>query len=271
MHPVHVRRLLTAALVATAAFVPMPSYAAGRRHAVSHPASSGKVTAAKVSGTVVDDVTGQPVAFVTVKAGDRTDVTDTTGKYLIRNATGFGGKINVQASRTGYTTKSVDLTSGGEQVVNLRLQPQPTVHVKKTDNTTFELDADSIEFGYPVLFSGYAAASFEEFCKPNGTAVTIDRSQIKRVNGAATRSVQANCCGTTEIEKINVELKTGEVTDLYFADTCNNGNVTSIDLIGRNHVTGKVEYTAFSSISEVVCPYVRRAAAPAAARTTMRA
>jgi hypothetical protein len=254
MHPVHARRLLTVALIATAAFVTAPSHAAGRRRAVGHPASAGKITAAKISGTVVDDVTGQPVIFATVKAGDRNDVTDTAGKYEIRNASGFSGKIIVETARTGYTTKTVELTTGGEHVVDVRLQPRPTVHVKKTDNTTLELDADSIQFGYPVLFSGYNASEFEEFCKPNGTAVTVNRTDIRRVNGVATKSVQSACCGANEIEKINVELKTGEVTDLYFVDTCNNGSVTSIDLIGRNHTTGRFEYTAFTAISEVVFP-----------------
>lgn len=253
MHPVHARRMFTAVLAATVALVALPSHAQ-RRRAVSHPTSAGRITAAKISGTVVDDVTGQPVLFVQVKAGDRSDITDSAGKFLIRNATGLGGKIVVEAARTGYTAKSVELTTGGEHVINVRLQPRPTVHVKKLDNSTVELDAESIEFGYPVLFSGYAAAAFEEFCKPDGTAITVNRSDIRRVNGVATKAVQSACCGTKEVEKINVELKTGEITDLYFVDTCNNGNVSSIDLIGRNHATGKIEYTAFSAISEVVFP-----------------
>jgi hypothetical protein len=245
--------MFTVALIATVAFA-IPSYAAGRRRAVSHPSAANKLTSPKISGTVVDDVTGQPVIFATVRVGDRVDITDNAGKYQVKNVSSFGGKIIVEATRSGYATRSQQLTTGGEHVVNLRMQPLPTVRVKKTDNTIIELDADSIEFGYPVLFSGYTAAAFEEFCKPNGTAITVNRTDIRRVNGVATKSVQSACCGTNEIEKINVELKTGEVTDLYFIDTCNNGTVTSIDLIGRNHTTGRTEYTAFSSISEVIFP-----------------
>lgn len=254
MHPVHARRMYTVALMAMVAFSAVPSYAQGRRRAVSHPTAANKLLSPKISGTVVDDVTGQPVIFAAIKVGDRNDVTDSAGKYLVKNVASFGGKIVVEGARTGYTTKKVELTTGGDHVVDLRLSPLPTVRVKKTDNTTVELDADSIEFGYPVLFSGYTAAAFEEFCKPDGTAITVNRNAIRRVNGAATKGVQANCCGTHEVEKINVELKSGEITDLYFVDTCNNGTVTSIDLIGRNHTTGKIEYTAFSSISEVVFP-----------------
>lgn len=254
MHPVHARRMFTVALMAMVALSAVPSRAAGRRRAVSHPTAANKLIAPKISGTVVDNVTGQPVIFATIKVGDRNDVTDSAGKYEVKNVASFGGKIVIEASRTGYTTKKVELTTGGEQVIDLRLQPGPTVHVKKADNTTVELDADSVEFGYPVLFSGYTAAVFEEFCKPNGTAITVNRTDIRRVNGPATKGVHAACCGTHEVEKVNVELKTGEVTDLYFIDTCDNGTVTSIDLIGRNHTTGKIEYTAFSAISEVVFP-----------------
>jgi hypothetical protein len=82
--------------------------------------------------------------------------------------------------------------------------------------------------------------------------VTVTRNEIRRINGTATKGVQANCCGTKEVEKINVELKTGEVTDLYFVDTCN--GIPSIDLIGRDHTSGKLVYTAFTSITEVVFP-----------------
>ena len=254
MHPVHARRMFTVALMAMVALSAVPTRAAGRRRAVSHPTAANKLVSPKISGTVVDDVTGQPVIFATIKAGERNDVTDNAGKYLVKNVNSFGGKIVIEASRTGYVTKKVELTTGGDHVIDLRLQPLPTVRVKKTDNTTVELDADSIEFGYPQLFSGYTTATFEEFCKPNGTAITVNRADIRRVNGPATKAVQAACCGTTEVEKVNIELKTGEVTDLYFVDTCNNGTVTSIDLIGRNHTTGKLEYIAFSAITEVIFP-----------------
>jgi CarboxypepD_reg-like domain len=250
MHHIPVR-LLTAALVATVVFTAAPSQAQ-RRRAASHPTAQGKLTSPKISGTVVDDATGQPVIFARVRVGDRIDSTDSAGKYQVKNVSSFQGSILVEVSRTGYNTKTVQSPTGGEQVIDVRMVPLPTVHVKKADNTTVELDADSVEFGYPVVFSGYNTAAFEEFCKPNGTSVTLNRSEIRRINGVATKGVHAACCGTKEVEKINVELKTGEITDLYFVDTCN--NVQSIDLIGRDHTSGKLVYTAFTSISEVVFP-----------------
>jgi hypothetical protein len=252
MHYLRPRRLFSVALIATVVLVALPSQAAGRRRAAAHPTAANKLTAAKISGTVVDDVTGQPIVLLRVRIGDRSDVTDNAGKFEVRNVTSFQGTIVVEASRSGYTPKTVNLTTGGEQVLNLRLQPLPTVRVRKSDNTTLDLDSDSIEFGYPVVFSGYLSNSFDEFCKPNGTAITVSREDIRKINGPATKTQQAACCGTHEVEKINVELKTGEVTDLYFVDTCN--GIPSIDLIGRNHSTGRLEYTPFTAITEVVFP-----------------
>ena len=245
-------RLFIITLVAMAVSV-TPSQAAGRRRAASHPSATNKLTAAKISGTVVDDVTGQPVALVRVRIGDRTDTTDNAGKFEVKNVTSYQGVIVVEGSRSGYTTKTQQLTTGGEHVITIRMQPLPTVRVRKADNTTLDLDFDSLEFGYPVVFGGYTSSASEEFCKPNGTAVTINRSEIRKINGPATKTTSQACCGTHEVEKINVELKTGEVTDLFFVDTCS-GASTSIDLIGRNHATGRLEYTPFTSISEVVFP-----------------
>lgn len=249
MH-LHPRRLAAVALIATVAFA-LPSQAQ-RRRAANHPAATNKITAAKITGVVVDDVTGAPIPLIRVRIGDRVDTTDNAGKYEVKNVTSYQGTIAVEVSRSGYTTKTQTLSTGGEQVINFRLVPLPTVHVKKTDNSTLELDFDSLEFGYPVVFSGYNSSSSEDFCKPNGSAVTISRADIRRINGPATKVVAQSCCGTHEVQKINAELKTGEITDLYFTDTCS--GVPGIDLIGRNHATGRLEYTSFSGISEVVFP-----------------
>lgn len=251
MHPDIARRFLTAALVATV-FLAVPSHASGRRRSVTPPTAGNKLTADQISGTVLDDVTSQPVVGMRVHVGDRSDATDSAGKFLVKNITGYHGLIIVEATRSGYTTKTLNLTTGGNQVLTIRVQPLPTVHVRKTDNTTFETDFDSIMFGYPVVFIGYNSAPFEEFCKPNGTAVTIDRSEIRRIFGPATLVTQASCCTERQVLRINAELKSGETTDLYFVDTCN--GIASIDFIGRNHINGKVEYTPFTAIAEIVFP-----------------
>jgi hypothetical protein len=221
---------------------------------VTPPNAGNKLTAEKITGTVIDDVTGQPVTLVHVQVGDRSDTTDSQGKFEVRNVAGYHGLITIEATRTGYTTKTQQLTVSGNQTLTLRVQPLPTVHVRKTNSsTTIDYDLDSVEFGYPVLFSGYNKASSEEFCKPNGTAVTLSRTDIRRITGPATLVQQVSCCATHTLLKVNAELKTGEVTDLFFVDTCSSG-IQGIDFIARNHITGVLEYTKFSDVSEIVFP-----------------
>jgi hypothetical protein len=245
------RRLFTAALALTIIAV-VPAHAEGRRRAVTPPTATGKLTADKISGTVVDDVTGQPVVFAHLKIGDRPANTDSLGRFEAKNVTSFQGTIAVEVTRSGYTTKNFELTTGGTQVITVRVQPTPTVRVRKGDGTTVDLDFESIEFGYPVVFSGYIASSTENFCRTNGTAVAINRSEIRRFTGPATFVNQAACCPGQNALKVTAELKTGETTDLIFADTCT--GIPGIDLIGRNHVTGALVYTPFTSIAEITFP-----------------
>lgn len=250
MHPDFARRILTAALVATV-FLAVPSHA-DRRRAVDPPTAGGKLIAEQISGTVLDEVTGLPVIGARVHAGNRSDTTDSLGKFSLKNVTSYHSLFAVETSRSGYATRIVNLNTGGTQVLTVRVQPAPTVHVRKADNVTYDIDFDSITFGYPVVFSGYNAATFEDFCRANGTAIVVDRSEIHRIVGPATLVTQASCCAARQVLKVNVELKSGETTDLFFTDSCL--GVSSIDLIARNHVTGKVEYTPFTAISEIVFP-----------------
>lgn len=251
MHSDYARRLLSAALVATVLFV-IPAEAAGRRRAVTPPTAGNLLTADEISGTVIDDVTNQPVASVKVKVGNRTDTTDADGKFKVKNVASYHGLIVVEASRSGYTTVHQELHESGNQVLALRAHPGPTVHVRKPSGAQFDLDFDSSEFGYPVVFSGYNSATNDQFCKPGGAQVTIDRSEIKRITGPATMVHVATCCAAHDVLKVNAELKTGEITDLYFMDTCS--GIPSIEFIGRDHLTGKITFTPFTDIAEIVFP-----------------
>jgi hypothetical protein len=253
MRPDYLRRTLSFALVAAvlAAVPAVSTQAAGRRRAVTPPSATGKLTA-EISGTVVDDVTGHPVASARVTAGGRSDTTDSAGKYQIKNITSYHGVINVEVSRSGYTTKKQTLTTGGVQTLTVRLVSAPTVHVRKVDNSAFDVDLDSVQFGYPVAFSGYRSAEYEDFCNASGVPVVVDRTEIRRIIGPAVMVDNATCCPGAQTLKVTVELKTGQTTDMFFVDACN--GFPNIDLIGRDHNTGKFEYTPFAQIAEVVFP-----------------
>lgn len=245
------RSIVTAALVATVVIV-LPAEAAGRRRAAAHPSATNPISAPEITGTVVDDVTGQPVIGVRVLVGNKQDTSENNGSFKVKNVTSYQGKIIVEAQRSGYTTKRIELTTGGTQTLTIRVVPTPTVRLRKTNGTQLELDFESAEFGYPVVFSGYNSATYDDFCKPNGTAVTIDRNQIRRITGPATMVTQTSCCAARPVQKITAELKSGETTDLFFVDTCD--GIPGIEFIARNHVTAKIEYTKFTDIAEIVFP-----------------
>ncbi len=246
--PEMLRRSVVLALMATC-LIAVPSQASKRR-AVRHPRPAIELTVT-VSGVVTDNVTGAPVINARVTIDRKFDTTDSTGRYELRNVT-TPSPANVVVERSGYTTKTVAVTSGGTQTLNIGVDPTPTVRVRKIDNTVIDIDNESVLFGYPVPFSGYREDESEDFCKQDGSTVSIHRSQLRKINGPAVPVNFSPCCTTGETVRINAELKTGEVTNLYFVDACN--GFPNIDVKGRNHVTGATLYIPFAEIAEITFP-----------------
>lgn len=242
MHPQRTFRITLVLLSLLISLVPLH---ADKRRAVQHPSTSVKVD---VSGTVIDNVTGQPVIAAKVHVGGQSDLTDSQGKYLISNVQ--TAETTLTAERSGYGPKTAAL-SGGTQVIDFRLDPLPTTTVRLTNGTTIQVDTDSIKFGYTLPFAGYVSAESEEFCKPDGTKVIVDRSQMKRIIGPAVSVASAPCCSASNVLKVKLELKSGETSDVFFVDSCDG---YSSDLIARNHVTGKYVYLGFEEMSEVIFP-----------------
>jgi hypothetical protein len=248
-HVTNLRRLLSVALVATC-ITAVQTEAAGKRRSVKHP-SAPNALVADIDGTVVDDVTGLPVVNASIEANGETDSTNDEGKFSLKSVSG-AGTIDVVVSRTGYAEKHVPITASGKQTINVRLTPRSTVKVRKVDGTTFELDDNSVEFGFSDAFI-YRASPFEEFCRADGTQIVVKREEISKITGPATLVQAAPCCpNNVTVLKVNVTLKTGETTDLFFSDTC--VFTRSVDLVGRNHVTGRNVFTPFSQIAEVIFP-----------------
>jgi hypothetical protein len=246
MHLFQLRRVFMVVLAATV-LLAVPTTEAKRRSVAKSPA--GAPLTIDITGTVLDATTNAPVVGARVKAGNTTRTTDEQGKFSFKGVKG-AGFIFLEASRTGYATSSAKVTATGD--VTLRLAPRATVRVRKTDNTVVDLDDDSLEFGYPVAFSGYRSAQFEDFCRPDGSVVEVDRSEIARINGNATTAQFAPCCPTAPTLKINITLKNGTTSDYYFVDACN--GYTNIEVIGRNHTTGETVYIPVQQIGEVIFP-----------------
>lgn len=247
MHSFQLRRFLVVAIAATL-FLVAPAEARKRRSVGKTPSAS---TTVDISGTVIDNATGQPVIGATVRAAQVTRITDQEGKFSFRNLNATGA-ITVEATRTGYNPGSAQVASGGAQNITIRLNSLPTVTLRRADNSVVDLDVDSIEFGFPLVFSGYQSAPFEDFCRPDGTLVEVDRSEIAKINGPATVGAYAPCCPNAETMKINITLKNGTTSDFYFVDACN-GNM-NIEIIGREHRTAQKLFIPVTQIREVVFP-----------------
>ena len=240
------KSVVAMALVAAA----VPVFAQKHR-AVRHPSPPGPALTVTATGTVVDDVTGLPVAFAEVRLGSRRDVANRQGQFRILSTTIYGA-ADVTATRSGYSQGKVTIsTAGAHSGLTIRMAPTPTVTLRLTSGTQHQVDFESVEFGYVPPFGSYNKSSSEDFCKTDGSPLTLEKGQIARFTGPATLESFSPCCGTGPLLKVTAQLKTGETLPLYFTDSCQG---YTVDFIGRDHVTGDFVFAKFTDVAEIVFP-----------------
>jgi CarboxypepD_reg-like domain len=238
----HSPRVLAIALLAIT--IAIPSFAAGKRRAATPTAPP---VAGKVTGTVVDAGNARPVVFATVSAGEIATSTDAQGKFELD----VPGGTMLTFSRTGYQTVTRAVPNSAPKVMQVTMTGLPTIRVRTTSNREYELDTDSSEFAYLVPFSGYVRSDAGKFCKPDGSEYRPSKTLIKRFIGPAVASTNDACCKDKPILKGRLELKTGEFTDVFFADSCFGYEV---DFIGRDHFGGEFVFLKFNDIAEIIFP-----------------
>jgi hypothetical protein len=247
MNPAKLRRSVAAALLVVAFSV--PAFAAKRR-SVQHRSPGTAVNFTLINGVVIDAVTGAPVVGVELSTGERFDATDTQGRFDLKNVNGFGA-IHVTAARSGYLPFATDIAPGDPTTLTIRLTPTPTTTIRLTSGVVKQFDTESIKFGYPV-FTGYVESEAEDFCKvTDHTKLNIHRDKMARLVGPAQTVDAAGCC-TGSAQKMTLTLKTGEVMDVIFTDTCQERYKVDVD--GRNHVRGDFEHILITDIAEIVFP-----------------
>ena len=233
-------------LLSALVIVALPA-AAAKRRAVRHSARLPRVEAV-VQGTVVDDVTGLPVNNAKVSAG-KSDTTDEQGLFRISSAYGYGA-VDVSVTRTGYLVYKTTV-GAGEHTMTVRLTPTATVEVKMVSGTQYQLDRESIGFGYPVAFGGYPTSEVVEFC--NGTEkFEVDSALMKRIIGPATFVTLTTCCANYPTMKTSIEMRGQAPAEYFFADSCKTDH--PIHLVARDHVTGEKVYLPLTEVQEVVFP-----------------
>ncbi|MEO8379849.1 MAG: hypothetical protein ABI779_09325 [Acidobacteriota bacterium] len=243
------RRLSVTALVA-AVIVAAPSYAAKRR-AVSHPGPGVPISVPTLTGVVLDASTGQPVRAMTVYVGTRITATNAQGRFELKNTSGVDALI-LQTDRSGYLPFSTRVGANDPKDITIRVTPTPAVSVHRTDGQIVTVDLESFKFGYPVPFSGYRDSEYEDFCKADGTKLSVHRTQFKRIAGPAALVGSGPCCPAGNAARMTVTLRTGETSDLFFTDTCEGRY--NVDLGARDHLTGEFVHIPITEITEIVFP-----------------
>ncbi|HEV2721530.1 MAG TPA: carboxypeptidase-like regulatory domain-containing protein [Thermoanaerobaculia bacterium] len=244
-----IRRSAVAAVAILITLFPLAAQSVRRRAAV--PPSGITVT---LTGIISDAATGQPLANAQVTAGGRPSAfTAADGKYTIQ----IPKNVNtaVTASQFAYNSSTVAVFGRDGATANFSLTTKPVVTVKLTapqnGKDTYILDIDSAQFAYLIPFSGYARSDNGNFCKDDGTSITPNKKDIKRVIGPATSVTVGACCTLGPVMKAQLELKSGEALTVYFNDSCF-GN--EVDFLGREKSSGVFQYFKFTDIAEVDFP-----------------
>ncbi|MGZ8833969.1 MAG: carboxypeptidase-like regulatory domain-containing protein [Thermoanaerobaculia bacterium] len=202
-----------------------------------------------LTGDVVDSVTNAPVVGVQVSTPGKSGRTDAAGHFAIRLVA--GQNFTLQFVRSGYETLSVIVNITTPVSQTFRMNPKPTTTVKLTSGKTYELDTETVEFGYVLSpFSAYNKDTKLNLCKAGGESFMPDRSEIRKITTGAQINDRA-CCSSGPLPAITIELKAGGTATAGFADACVGYKV---DLIALEHATATPIYLHFSDIAEVTLP-----------------
>lgn len=245
------QRIRTAAILILSLIVSVTTLVAQTKRRAVRPGSPAAATppaTALLSGTVTDSATNAPIVGVLVRVGPRSARSDPHGNFAIKLAPATAQTLTFE--RTGYDSLSSTITINGDSTKTFLMNPHPTVTVRMNAGSTYEIDPETIEFGYVAPFSGYIKDTKLNLCKSGGDAFQPDRTEIKHITAGTTLN-DPKCCAQGSIPAINVELKTGGTTSAGFVDACS-GN--KVDVIGLDHITAQPVYFHFSDIAELTFP-----------------
>ncbi len=242
------RLIRSSAIVSFLALIAVPLGAqTTTRHRAVAPPSNLTVT---ISGIISDATTGQPIAGADAAAeGHKSALTGNDGKYTLKITR--GRNVAVTAEHFAYNPSTLSVFGQDGATANFSLTPKPTVSVKLMSGDIFILDLDSSQFAYLIPFSGYIRGDVGNFCKDDGTSITPDKHDIRRVTGPAQPVNFSTCCTIGPIMKANLEMKSGEKLPVYFNDSCFGYEV---DFLGREKSSGVYQYFRFTEIAEIVFP-----------------
>jgi len=252
------RNLVVLSLVVLSA---IPAFAAdGKKRGVQKPPGNPIISppppaAAEVTldAGVRDAVTDLPVinADVFSTNPDRHARTDANGAFTMKLPA--GAAVNLLISRAGYKTFTTTITTAalGTFVDRYRLTPNPTVQIRTIAGVVHQIASDTMEFGYIVPFSGFTKDRKAEMCRTDGSSLSADRDDIKRVQGPATLALNTKCCDRGPLSMVVLDMRNGEHTQGYFKDSCFGYGML---VIGLGQTTGQQIDVKLTEVAEIVFP-----------------
>ena len=210
---------------------------------------AGPLPEITVTGTVTDASTGKPVKNVEVANGVLRSLTNDAGAYSIKLP--VGRPTLLTATYFAFKTLTKTVTPAAGVTSDFALSPNPSIFVKTSAGETVDLDYDTSKFAYLEVFIGYVKDDNANFCKPDGTTWAPNKSEFNKVLGPAQNVNFSPCCTLGPITTVNVEMKSGEKTAVYFNDSCFGYEV---DFLGRERSTGNFRNFAFKNIAEIDFP-----------------
>jgi len=174
--------------------------------------------------------------------------TDDHGNFFIKLVPGTPAPLTF--ARSGYETFTTTVSVRGDEAQTFRLIPKATVNIRTSAGASYDVDPETVEFGYVAPFTGYNKDTKLNLCKGGGESFMPDRTEIKRITGAAQLN-DPKCCAQISIPAINVELKSGGTTTAGFVDACFGYKV---DIVAQDHVTALPVYFHFTDLAEVTFP-----------------
>ena len=200
---------------------------------------------------VVRDSSGTPVVGAIVRSGtyssSRSNGTTSDGKYSLTLPAGRPTPLTVEDF--AFEPVTVVITPDNDATVDFTLTvARPAVTVKLTSGETRVLDVGSSRFAYYVVFANYARFNSANLCKPDGSTFAPHKTEIAKIVGPFVLVNFSPCCTRGPIVTANIEMKSGEKTQVYFHDSCFGDELI---FLGRERSTGVWDYLKFEDIAEI--------------------
>jgi hypothetical protein len=230
---------------ALAALIAIPMMAQGpRRRAVS---PNGNATVVLITA---HDAAGVPAENGKLTIGDKTYQLNTFGQLQIALPVGSPTTFSITHPAFLPFTQTITAQPGGK--FDLTLTTKPSVTIKTVNNETHVVDIGTAQFAYQITFGSSVASDKANFCLPDGSSLTPDKTELSRIVGPVTTVSSTACCpvGSGNVLAANIELKSGVKEQVYFKDSCGN----EADFLGREKSTGRYYYVRINDIAEIDFP-----------------